>query len=238
MDPTPAIFIRTYEKDFEWLTYCLRSLAVHAPEVPTVIVAPSFGDFDAPARDNLHFRFCQVWHPDGYLCQQAEKLHADKAVGSLFPNTTHIIHLDSDTVLLDDLSSLFKDGKPLMLRTPYAELCEAAQAWKAPTEKHLGFPVSHEYMRRFPLTYPIGHYAKLRAHLVARHGSFMSWVQGIEGRRLSEFNLLGAFAWEHAHDDFVWVDTDKQDLPPLIVKQHWSWGGIENHRAELEKIFP
>jgi hypothetical protein len=235
---TPAIFIRTYERDFEWLTYCLRSLAVHAPEVQTLVVAPTFQGFSAPPRDNLQFRFTAEHHPDGYVDQQISKLLADVWIKRLVSDATHIVHLDSDTVLLDNLSSLFKDGKPLMLRTPYAELCAEAQGWKAPTEKHLGFPVSHEYMRRFPLTYPIGHYARLRAHLGARHGSFQQWVQSIEGRRLSEFNLLGAFAWEHARDEFVWVDTDTQELPPLIVKQHWSWGGVEKHRAELEKLFP
>jgi len=235
---TPVIFIRTYEKDFEWLTYCLRSLAVHAPHIPTVVTAPNFSGFEAPVRDNLHFRFCATRHADGYVDQQLCKLWADN-VATVVPDATHVIHLDSDTALVDSLDHVFSEGKPIMLRTPYDDLPREAEIWRAPTEKHLGFPVAHEYMRRLPLVYPISLYAKLRIHLAARHGhEWQRWVDTIEGRQVSEFNLLGAFAYKYHRNQFKWVDTDSQPLPPLVVKQHWSWGGIAEHKADLERLFP
>lgn len=237
----PAIFVRSYSGDFCWLKYCLRSIAKHAPDVPTLVVAPDFAGFDCAPRPNLEFRFCQVRHPRGYVDQQISKVFADSEIAQVFPETTHIVHIDSDTVLTGPVDPLFRDGKPCLLRTPYSELPSDARAWQRITEKHLGFDnISHEYMRRMGLAYPVSLYAELRRHLASLHGGWQSWIDSIQGHEFSEFNALGAFAHEHPkfHDDFVWVDTDKQDLPPLIVKQHWSWGGIDAHRAELEKLFP
>jgi hypothetical protein len=237
----PAIFIRTYRNDFEWLVYCLRSIAKFAPDVPTLVVAPDFSGFDYPPQRNLVFRFCQERHPDGYVAQQLSKLFADQAVAAVHPDTTHIIHIDSDTVLTGSVEALFRDGKPYLLRTPFSDLPSDAQAWRAPTEKHLGFPVTHETMRRLPLVYPVSLYATLRLHLASRHHhDWQLWGNSIEGRQLSEFNLLGSFAWQHPkfHDAFAWVDTDKDPLPPTVAKQHWSWGGIAEHREQLERDYP
>lgn len=235
----PVIFIRSYDRDFPWLTYCLRSLAKNAPDVTTIVVAPDFSGFEAPVRDNLHFRFCGLRHMDGYVDQQLCKLWADTVVAHIAPEATHIIHIDSDTVLTDSLDLLFSGGVPLMLRTPYSDLPKEAQVWKPCTERLIGWTVSHEYMRRFPLVYPVSLYAKLRNHLASLHGNeWQAWVDSIEDRSISEFNLLGVYAYKHASEQFVWVDTDVSPLPPLVVKQHWSWGGIAEHRAELERLFP
>lgn len=233
-----VIFIRTYPKDYEWLRYCLRSLKKNAPGVP-VIVTTSGHDFPPPYLDDASWVFSYEWHIDDYVGQQLTKLNADKYTidADLGGPFGHVIHIDSDTVLLDSLDKLFIGGKPVMLRTPYDQLPKDFP-WKAPTEKHLGWGVSHEYMRRFPLVYPVGLYAALRSHLSNRAGSWSKWVASIEGRHLSEFNLLGAFAFEKMHDAFHWVDTDVDPLPPLIVNQRWSWGGIDDHRAVLEKQFP
>jgi len=234
----PVIFIRTYPKDYEWLTYCLRSIKKFAPDVPVFVVTsdplrPVLLEIQGPAATCMT---AVEEHSDDYVGQQLSKLHADLYVFAS-RKTTHIIHIDSDTVLTAPLDALFRDGKPIMLRTPYDKLPPEVP-WKAPTEKHLGWGVSHEYMRRLPLVYPINLYASLRQHLINRAGSWPKWVSSIEGRKLSEFNLLGAYAFEHMHNHFHWVDTDVDPLPPLVANQRWSWGGIGAHRAELESQFP
>lgn len=231
-----VIFIRTYPKDYEWLRYCLRSIAKHAPGVKTMVTTSDPRFFATPEAmpRGAWWRMAAREHADDYVGQQLTKLNADLYLPEGFD---HVIHIDSDTTLIGSLDKLFVDGKPVMLRTPYSELPPEVP-WKAPTEKHLGWGVSHEYMRRMPLVYPFGLYAALRQHLIARAGSWPGWVDSIEGRNLSEFNLLGAFAFEHFHNSFHWVDTNIDPLPPLIVNQLWSWGGIEKHRAQLEKDFP
>ena len=230
-----AIFIRTYAGDYAWLEYCLRSLKKNAAGIPIYIATSSTllnHQFDLK---EAHWSGSGFDHADDYVGQQITKLKADQFVTC---KPDYIIHIDSDTVLLDSFDKLFDaDGKPFMLRTPYDQL-PSDFPWKAPTEQHLGWGVSHEYMRRFPLVYPFGLYAELRQHLAVKNGGWENWVQSIKGRHLSEFNLLGAFAFENNHDEFHWIDTDRDELPPLIVKQNWSWGGIESCRPWLELAFP
>jgi hypothetical protein len=199
-------------------------------------VAPDF-DFHAFHGKEWDFVHCNAVHPDGYIDQQITKLHADEYVKLVSPDATHVVHIDSDTVLLDSIDKLLTpDGRPYMLRTPYSELCNDARHWKAVTEKHIGHDVSHEYMRRFPLVYPIHLYAMVRAFLACRNGGLQNWVNSIQARELSEFNLLGAFAYDSIPHEFEWIDTDKQEMPPLIVKQFWSYGGVAPFREELEKL--
>lgn len=232
-----VVFIRTYPKDYEWLRYCLRSLRKNAPGVPVVIVTSGpEASIPSDLLGGVSWRASVEKHPDDYIGQQLTKLNADLYVPG---GCDFIIHIDSDTVLLDSLEKLFVGGRPTMLRSPYDKL-PSDFPWKAPTEKHLGWGVSHEYMRRFPLIYPAGLYTELRSHLMSRcpDRSWSGWVASIEGRQLSEFNLLGAFAFEKMHDAFHWIDTDVDPLPDLIVNQRWSWGGIDAHRAELEQQFP
>jgi len=229
-----AIFIRTYAGDYNWLIYCLRSLKKNAPGVPIYIATSSTPDTHLFEAYGAHWAGSGHDHADDYVGQQITKMKADQFVTC---DLEYVIHIDSDTVLLDSFDKIFKDGKPYMLRTPYDQLPPEVP-WKASTEKHLGWGVSHEYMRRFPLVYPFGLYKELRQHLAVKNGGFENWVRTIERRDVSEFNLLGAFAFENNHDDFVWIDTDRDELPPLIVKQNWSWGGIEECRPWLELNFP
>jgi hypothetical protein len=238
-----AFFIRTYPRDYEWLKYCLRSLKKHAPGARVVVTWPAGepqpGVLDAPP--SCLFFPVAPRHRDDYIGQQITKMTADKWVNYLWDGAPaeYVVHIDSDTVLTDSPEHLFIGGKPQMLRTPYDQLPMEVQMWKACTEKHLGWGVSHEYMRRLPLVYPIGLYAELRRYLEIRHRtSFEDWGRGVEAGKLSEFNLLGAYAFEHMHDAFHWIDTDCDTLPPLVAKQHWSWGGIDKYRTELETLFP
>lgn len=239
-----AIFIRTYPKDYEWLKYCLRSIRKHAPEVGVVVTWPQGTEAPSLADAPEKFLFTPVdrEHHDDYIGQQITKLQADKWVNYLQfePRAVeYVVHIDSDTVLTDSPDKLFIDGKPQMLRTPYSQLPLDAQVWKPITEGHMGREVSHEYMRRLPLVYPVSLYGELRRYLEAQHGTtFDQWAARVPAGRLSEFNLLGAYAFEHMHDAFHWVDTDRDPLPPLVATQRWSWGGIDAYREELEKQFP
>ena len=228
-----SIFIRTYDKDYEWLVYCLRSLRIHAPQADVNVVSPHGFPESIFSTPNVRFWVVPSKHnEDGYVDQQITKLLADT-----YCSSEYILHIDSDTVLIDDPQKLFIDGRPQMLRTPYAQVGEAI-AWKSVTEKNLGWGVSHEYMRRLPLMYPRALYERLRIHLNITHTkTFPEWARAVPSHQLSEFNLLGAFAFEKMHDAFHWIDTEVDPLPSVVAKQHWSWGGITpDIKASLEAL--
>jgi len=221
----PHILIRTYEKDRDWLVYCLKSIKKHNPEIGVTVVAPEGHDVGYPTTH------VQPVHQDGYIDQQYTKL---RAVAYVPEDATHVIHIDSDCLVIGDLMDTFIDGKPIMLKTPW-ELVGGGKIWREPTRKYLGFDPKFEYMRRMPLVYPTRIYNDLTIHLEKIHGPIGSWFHNVQ--RLSEFNLLGAYADRFMPEEFHWIDTSKEPLPPLVVKQGWSWGGFAAMKDEWDALY-
>ena len=223
----PHYLIRTYEKDRDWLMYCLASIRKWEPDIPITAVAPVGHNVGCPVTH------VEPQNPNGYIDQQYTKLNAHLYVP---PETTHVIHVDSDCMMIGKLSGMFVDGRPLMLKTPYSQLDDQAKIWQGVTAHYVGFNPDYEYMRRMPLVYPIGIYAKVRDYLANLHGPWEEWFPKIEGRRLSEFNILGAYAERFMPEEFHWIDTSKEDLPPLVARQGWSWGGLDAVREEWKGL--
>lgn len=223
----PHILIRTYSGDREWLRYCLASIRKHEPEMGITVVAPTGHDVGCECV------YVDPVHHDGYVDQQFTKLHAHQFVPE---GTTHVVNIDSDCILLGKISNLFVDGKPMMLKTPWEQIDVHAGVWRGITSHFLGFEPPFEYMRRMGLTYPVSIYQELSNYLVGRLGPWNNWFPYIGNRRLSEFNLLGAFADKFMGDQFHWINTATDPLPPLTVKQGWSWGGIDHVREEWQAI--
>jgi hypothetical protein len=223
----PHYLIRTYEKDRDWLMYCLASIRKWEPDISITAVAPVGHDVGCPV---IHV---EPHHPEGYIDQQYTKLNADLYVPS---TATHVIHMDSDCMMIGRLSGMMVDGKPMMLKTPYSQLDDQAKIWQSVTANYMGFNPDYEYMRRMPLVYPIGIYKRVRDYLSERNGPMEDWFPNIEGRKLSEFNILGAYADKFMADEFHWIDTSKEELPPLVARQGWSWGGLDAVRAEWKEL--
>jgi len=224
----PHILIRSYNKDRDWLDYCLKSINKHNPELGLTIVIPEGHDVGHPA--------IQVppVHQDGYVDQQHTKL---RAVAYVPEDATHVMHIDSDCLVVGNLMDLFIDGKPLMLKTPWELIDKDASVWREVTAHYMGFDPEFEYMRRMPLVYPARIYNDLTIYLEKLHGSMGDWFYKIEGRRLSEFNLLGAYADKFMNDEFHWINTATDPLPPLTVKQGWSWGGFTAMKDEWDRLY-
>lgn len=238
MTPSHTIFIRTYAKDADWLRYCLFSCQNKAPNTPIIVICPH-GSHDVIHPLTVEFGCgydtLAPAHEDGYLDQQFTKLHADQWV-----HTEYVIHLDSDCVLLRSVADLFADdGRPLLLKTPWHLLESKGEfVWKQATTNILGLQPQFEFMRRQPLVYPRSVYAGLRNFLEARHGRLLDWFSKFPTRDFSEFNLLGAWCHEYAHDRFHWVNTAEEPLPPLVARQGWSWGGLLAVRKEWGELVP
>lgn len=234
---TTSLFVRTYKGDAAWLRYCLRSLEKFATGFhQKVIVCPvDSHEVIQPLAAEFGWQYdvCEEVAPDGYLSQQFTKLAADK-----WCSGDAICFVDSDLCFTRPFSPeclVDEDGKIILLKTRYDTIeCP----WQPITESVVGFPVEWEMMRRFPLTYPRELLRMTRDHIELTHMvSLERFFQGIKGRELSEFNVLGAIAEKFMPERFRFVDTGVEELPPLYSLQRWSWGGITPEiAAETERI--
>jgi len=234
---TCDLFIRSYWKDLEWLRFCLDSIHRYCHGFRSVIVvlprstAPWLRK--APLPPQVRVEFCRDYQDD-YLGQQVTKLLAD-----VFSDADYICHVDSDCVFFRPTSPVdfIVDGKPRVLMQSY-ELVGRHCPWQQPTEQFLGCRVLDNFMRQQPFTFPRWLYAAMRGHALAMHGTDIeSYVTGRPLRGFSEFNALGAFAWQYHHEDFVWVDTAVALPVAPHCRWYWSWGGIDPAtREEIQDI--
>lgn len=230
------ILVRSHARDFPWLEYCLRSVERFCTGFRQVVLvvprasAPWLPRYRLPA-DRVEL--CEDVRDD-YLGQQVTKLHAD-----LFSDADLICHLDADCVVDCPLApaDLMLEGRPAIPCTEY-RLLGASVPWRAVTEKLLGFPVEHDFMRTQPLLYPRALYAELRSHCHALHGvALADYVLAQPPRGFSEFNALGAYAHRFHHDEFAWPVLESTRQQPRHCRWYWSWGGLDAElRRELEAL--
>jgi hypothetical protein len=227
-----AIFIKSWKNDLCWLPYCLRSIQVFFPscqEIHLVLDEECRRDVDrwGLTKETVHY---VPNHPNGYLQQQAVKLHAHHYTGQQF-----ILFTDSDCIFTRpvDRESLFSAGKPILLKTRYSSLGDLVP-WQRPTECAVGFPVEFEYMRRMPILLD-------RETLVLAEQRFPNLANQLleapSKHVFSEFNFLGAIADQFQKSHYAWADTEQSPEPCAFAKQFWSWGGLATDiRKEIERL--
>lgn len=220
-----AIFIRSYAKDFEWLSFCLRSIHKFATGFCEVIVAVPTQDL--PKLMHLTAETLIGVHDDGsrgYLNQQESKMHAD-----MHTQADYICHLDSDCCLTQPVTpkTFMRDGKPLWLMTPWKDCMESKKTWAHVMMKCLQECPEHEFMRRHGITIPRWAYGAFREHVQKLHGITLSqYIMNQPGNEYSEFNCIGFYLWLHHRDKISWHDTSVLGVPPSVMDQAWSWGGM------------
>lgn len=234
---TTDIFIRSYQRDFPWLAYCLKSINKFCSGFGNIIVVVPEQDRKAIEGFNLTREkvfYVKETGRDQYLGQQISKVYADQ-----YSQADFCLFTDSDTCfnVPTTPASFFFDDKPVMLITPYHELGKAVP-WKPITEKALKFECPFETMRRLPWIYPRTLLPLFREYMQKIHGKPVEeYIMEQPHHAFSEFNAMGSFAHQFHPDAFHYIETNKQALPPTVLKQNWSWGGITPEiRKELEEI--
>jgi len=253
---TCSILIKSFPKDFGWLSYCLKSIhkfALGFEEV--VVVIPEGSDLPLTAE-----RLVKVHEPGpsatnaghhgaGYAFQQVVKMNADKYCKSDF-----VLHIDSDTIFtrpVNPLSFIYQqasvcaDGswvemKPMWLMTPFKDIL--------PTDKNLvahveamrnfsGIDPEFEYMRRMGQVIPRWAYGCFREYCLSKHGkTFEQYAMSQGFRGISEFNLIGQFL-HREFPNFIHFHDTRFGVPESVVMQSWSWNGITPEiRDKMEKI--
>lgn len=220
-----SLFVRSYPKDFEWLKLSIESMKKNLSGVEEkVLVIPWKSElpteiesfFDVVVESFLYE------HLDGYVAQQFDKLDAYKYV-----KYNHILYSDSDCIYINpfDAKRMF-NPHPVLGMTPYTELEGSdGHIWKSITENLLGFPVHYEFMRTFPIVHR-------KETLIDFANAYPDLYKKVTGRNISEFNLLGAFAYHNQHPYHF-----TENIPKYPCKQYWSWSGLtEQERNEIEGL--
>lgn len=220
------IVIRSYYKDFRWLSYCLRSIRKFCHGFSNVIVI-------IPQSSAERFRWlglgagvttvvCEDYYDD-YLGQQVTKLMADS-----YSEADFICHLDADCVFRRAIRppDLFVNGKPTFVITPYRVLPNSLP-WQRLSEGFLGREVEFDFMRRQPLVFPRWLYRDLRQFGRRAFGITLGdYVMSRPSAGFSEYNALGAYAYYHHADAFKWVVRSVPEPEEEFCRWFWSWGGV------------
>jgi hypothetical protein len=227
--PNIDILIKTYEKDYEWLKYCLRSIDKFVTGVRRVWVLTPQKAW-CPKTTVIPCQVVEVeeYKHDAYLSQQLFKIQADT-----FSDADWILHIDSDTIFTRPVTpeTYLKDAKYVWMMTPMDQAHpDQQQSWRKVMEKFVGKPPTFEFMRRFPFMFPRWLYAEFRKFCEVQHQvGIERYVMDQPYREFSEFNAIGFYAYEYWKDKFEWIDTSKHpesEWPVLTVDQRWSHSEI------------
>lgn len=223
---TTAIFIRSYAKDFEWLSFCLRSIHKFATGFCDVVIA-------VPQQDVHKLRHLTVEKvigvydgQPGYLCQQNDKLHAD-----MHTKAERIVTIDSDTIFVRPVTAetFMREGKPIWMMTPWDAMKggDEKKAWFHCMCKAIQECPTHEFMRKCTPMLPRWAYAKFREFMQQTHGiTLTQYIMSQPKHEFTEWNTIGFFLYLYHRESFFWWDTTLLGLPEKWEDQRWSWGGL------------
>jgi hypothetical protein len=217
-----SIVTVTYDKDLEFLKYNLKSIKkfCNGYHDNVVIIDDHENDCVETQRylDSIgqkYFVNKEAKHVKrGYVRQQYIKLLCDLYVPD---DTDYICHIDSDSIFKIEHTPevYFIDSKPAIVKNNYELLVEKIKAneqtvkaflrWKTLTSQFLGWDVEYEFMFRMPLVYPYHLFKSIRTFLEEKHNaSLLDLLKDLPV--ISEYNLLGAYAYKMMHDEFTWID--------------------------------
>lgn len=231
---TCDIFIKSYEADAEWLGYCIRSIDRHCSGFRRlVVVTPK--DFVPRAKTLETVVLVRPDSSNGYLHQQATKLHADQIT-----DANYILHVDSDNIFTRsvDPEQFMTEGRVHCLITPMKDVpLDARKAWIPVMQKFCGLTPEQEMMRRHPQLYPRWAYRALRSFCQNTHGVCLAeYIMRQPDRAFSEFNCMNFYVWLHHREHFTWFNTNERRHTPDCIRQFHSYDGVERHREEIEKL--
>lgn len=243
--PTTDIFYVTYRNDANWFRYSLailrknltgwRKIVVVAPEQDRTI----FDEITAGQSD-ITVHYIPDWPGRGYHWQQFCKLSADQ-----YSDATYIGHMDSDVYIKEPtaIGDFFFNDKPGWLWAYYGDVrADDAGVWRKPTERAFGGPVEREFMEGFMFIFKRELYALCRQHIQRVHGvpcrAYIEAAANDGNVSFSEFNFMGAVAYVHAHDDYHWVDRNREPWPAGFhrTRQFWSHAKFEDCLPEIRQM--
>lgn len=226
-----SLFIRSYPKDFEWLTHSIKSMRKNLKGISDRVLCVPEG---ADVPNDISVFFDRLVHsPEilpGYLAQQVDKVRA-----YLYCQHENILFSDSDCIYFQefDATQMLEVNRIILWKTKYSSLAAHRDVirWRDITRLCTGIVPDWEYMRCFPIM----HKAKV-CKFLDELPIYQQYLNIVKDHNLSEFNALGTIAATHFNNDYIFKDTEVT-LPTVTARQYWSWGGITpDISKELETI--
>ena len=229
------IFIKTYEKDFKWLQFCLESINKFVYNINNIIIAIPQYDYDKFNKnlnikhlhnisDNIKYVITNDYG-NTYLYQQYIKMTSYQ-----YSDADLIMFVDSDVIFKEETNiyDLFIDNKPIIYYTPYQHV-GIAICWKQPTSQFIGEEQHYEFMRRNCLIY-------FRDTISAIHIQYPNLEEIIMGSSIgfSEFNAIGAWTFRNEKDRYHFINSREVAPKPQKYIQFWSPTNINDQ--DLKEI--
>lgn len=233
-----CLFIVTFRRDFEYLKFCLRSIAKFArgfsdvkilvPEQDKSLLIESCSDYKGSIP--LTFLSGKEWEGKGFLWHECQIIRADEWC----PDNDFIAHFDPDCVFTSPISpeTFIKGGKPILRYEAFSSLGARHPGnlrWKDALDLCLPFECKYECMRGHPEVYHFGLYAKTRQMMEQRTGLpvdfYMKSCRNEFPQTVVDFPTLGAVAMQCFPEKYALFDCAKQpnpDFQPYPVIQFWS----------------
>ncbi len=235
--PKFSVFIRSFERDFVWLKYLMRSIRKNLTGFDEIVIVIPCGQqkeclAQAEILPNEVVLITVQETMKGYLQQMSDKIKADEVCEGNF-----ILFVDSDCVFTQPMNcaDFIRDEKPFIIVRDWNEVGDA-KCWEDVTRDTLGFQPEAETMARMPLMYHRSTLALFRKFILQSKGCDSATYIG-QLSKFSEFNALGGFALKYVRDDYNVVKPFEEPYPQ--IRQEWSWGGITPEvAAKLESEFP
>jgi hypothetical protein len=231
------IFIKTYEKDFKWLQFCLESINKFVYNINNIIIAIPQYDYDKfneilnikhlhNISNNIKYIVTNDYG-DTYLYQQYIKMTSYQ-----YSDADLIMFVDSDVIFKEETNiyDLFIENKPIIYYTPYQHV-GIAICWKQPTSQFIGEEQHYEFMRRNCLIY-------FRDTISTIHIQYPNLEEIIMGSGssigFSEFNAIGAWAFKNEKDRYHFINSREVPPKPQTYIQFWSQTNINDQ--DLKEI--
>ena len=224
-----SLFLRSYEPDFVWLEYSIKSMRKNLLNISERVLAVPQHTTVPTSISNFfdHIVYIQETH-EGYVQQQIDKIRAYK-----YCSNDYILFSDSDCIYYDkfDPYNKIEHGKIILPKTKY-ELVESAIIWEDITYTATGIEPEYEYMRCFQIL----HHKEVLQQL-DNDEHFNAYLSVVTNRELSEFNAIGIIAETYFKHRYIFLDTETSNTIVQSAKQYWSWGGIsEDIQKELDTL--
>lgn len=248
MSQKVEIFIVTFQRDFNYLQYCLRSIAKFATGFSGVTILVPTEQHEACSKlvnfePQLPFPKRVVsgveWPKLGFLWHMAQVMRAEEWC----PEADFIVHIDPDCIFTAPVTpdDYIRDGKPILRFEYFSSICKrhpVIGCWQECTQRCLPFLVTAETMRCHPAVHHRRTYPESRTQIEKKTG--LPSDDYIKSQRLEfpqgfcEFVTLGNVAMHCFPNDYVFVEQtgDKLD-PPNKLRQFWSHRPLD----EVQRIW-
>jgi len=209
-----SIITITYDKELEYLKYNLKSIQKFCHGYHENIVVIDDHENDCVETQKYLESIGQKYFinreakkiKEGYIRQQYIKLFSEQYASS---DADYICHVDSDSIFTDhhDPSVYFNGNKPILGIRKWSQMPNTT--FQRCTDQTLEYESDYNFMRRMPLVYHADLFPKLREYILNLKGDIIDYLNSVE--TISEYNLLGAYAFKFMPESFHWIDTLESD---------------------------